>query len=154
MSQRLSLACPLADPAATADLGTRLGRALRAGDRILLRGPLGAGKTALAAAILAGGGHQGSVKSPTYTVVEEYALAGLRVVHADLYRLHDAAELEAIGWRDYEDGRTAFLVEWPERAGVVSGDIDVSLDVTDHGRKARLRSLSPRGDEILKSLDR
>ncbi|MDA8389460.1 MAG: tRNA (adenosine(37)-N6)-threonylcarbamoyltransferase complex ATPase subunit type 1 TsaE [Gammaproteobacteria bacterium] len=154
MPERLSLARSLADLAATADLGKRLGQALKAGDRILLHGPLGAGKTALAAAILAGCGHTGGAKSPTYTLVEEYPLTGLRVVHADLYRLKDGAELEAIGWRDYDDGRTAFLVEWPERAGLASGDIDVSLRLTDHGREARLRSLSPRGDEILKSLDR
>ena len=154
MPAHLSVARPLADLAATDDLGHDLGRRLSGGDRILLRGPLGAGKTALAGAILGGCGYNGVVKSPTYTLIEEYPLGRLRVVHADLYRLDDPGELDAIGWRDYDDGHTAFLIEWPERGGVVSGDIDVSLALTDHGRQARLCGLSPRGDEILKSLDR
>ncbi len=154
MSQSLSLNWRLADQAQTTHLGAVLGPKLQAGDRILLRGDLGAGKTALAAAILAGRGYAGAVKSPTYTLVEEYALEDLRIVHADLYRLRDCAELDAIGWRDYDDGHTAFLIEWPERGGVLGGDIDVSLSVTDDGRQARLRSLSPRGEEILRSLDR
>lgn len=143
----------LNDWAATLRLGALLAKALRAEDRVFLRGDLGSGKTALAGSILRGLGYEGLVKSPTYTLVEEYDLGVLRVVHADLYRLTAPEELEALGWWDYLDGRTLTLVEWPERSGeLLRADIDVSLTVTDDDRQAQLRALSPRGVGVLEAL--
>ncbi len=143
----------LTDWAATLRLGATLAKALRPEDQVFLRGDLGSGKTALAGAILRGLGHTGLVKSPTYTLVEEYDLGSLRVVHADLYRLTAPEELEALGWWDYLDGRTLVLVEWPERSGtLLRADVDVWLSVTDDVRQAQLRALSPRGVGVLEAL--
>ncbi len=144
---------PLPDLEATARLGRALARVLRGGDQVALRGDLGCGKTTLAGAILAALGAAGPAKSPTYTLIEEYELGALRVVHADLYRLRAPAELEALGWWDYRDSRTLMLVEWPERAqDLWRPDVDVSLTLTDDGRRAHLRGASPRGDEVVDSL--
>jgi len=143
----------LADWSATVQLGGTLARVLRPGDGVFLRGGLGSGKTALAGAIIQALGYEGLVKSPTYTLIEEYVLNRLRVIHADLYRLKQPAELETLGWWDYLDERTLTLVEWPERAqGLLKADVDVYLTVTDHGRQAQLRALSPRGAEVLDTL--
>ncbi len=143
----------LKDWESTHRLGAALARALAPGDEVWLRGELGSGKTALAGAVIAALGHTGSVKSPTYTLVEEYVLGGLRIVHADLYRLRAPEELVALGWWDYQDGRTVTLVEWPERAGgLVRGDVDVWLTVTDDDRQAQLRGLSQRGAAVVDSL--
>lgn len=143
----------LPDPADTIELGQRLARNLRGGDVVFLRGDLGSGKTTLAAAIVRALGHDGLVKSPTYTLIEEYELGALRIVHADLYRLEGGTELEAFGWWDYGDARTLLLIEWPERGDLRHADIDVCLAVTDYGRQAQLRSLSQRGAEVLGALE-
>ncbi len=143
----------LPDLEATERLGRALARVLRAGDQVALRGDLGCGKTTLAGAILKGLGAAGPAKSPTYTLIEEYELGPLRVVHADLYRLRVPTELEGLGWWDYTDSRTLMLVEWPERAeGLWRPDVDVSLALADDGRRAHLRGISPRGDEVVDSL--
>ena len=107
--------------------GARLAVGLRQCRLIYIRGPLGAGKTTLVRGVLRGFGHRGSVKSPTFTLVEPYVLNGLMLYHFDLYRLKQPEELEFIGWRDYlRDG--VCLVEWPERGGNVLPEPD--LDVT------------------------
>ena len=78
----------------TEALGARLARTRPMGGElavVFLAGQLGAGKTTLARGLLHGLGVAGAVRSPTYTLVELYALAGVTAVHVDLYRLHDAA---------------------------------------------------------------
>ncbi|HCK80869.1 MAG TPA: tRNA (adenosine(37)-N6)-threonylcarbamoyltransferase complex ATPase subunit type 1 TsaE [Candidatus Competibacteraceae bacterium] len=101
--------------AATERLGAQLGRTLLPGCIIYLRGDLGAGKTTLARGLLHGLGHRGTVKSPTFTLVEPYELAGWRLFHWDLYRLSDPEELEYLGLREQLDGDAILLIEWPER---------------------------------------
>lgn len=95
----------------------RLAADLHVGDRLLLVGDLGAGKSTLARAIvrsLAGG--DAEVPSPSYTLVQAYEFAGLRLTHADLYRLHGPAEVAELGLEDaWADG--VVLCEWAERAG-------------------------------------
>lgn len=140
----------LLDWDATVCLGQALARHLCPRDRVFLRGDLGSGKTALAGAIVRALGYRGAVKSPTYTLVEEYELGSLRVIHADLYRLKAPAELETLGWWDYLDERTLTLVEWPEQAGnLLQADIDVFLTVTDHARQAQLRGVTRRGAQVI-----
>jgi tRNA threonylcarbamoyladenosine biosynthesis protein TsaE len=97
-------------------IGARLASVLRAGDVIALSGELGAGKTTLARAILEALGHLGEVPSPTFTLVQTYPDLPVPVAHADLYRLENPAEAEALGLDDWLlDG--ALLIEWPERLG-------------------------------------
>lgn len=97
--------------------GRQIGAVLAAGDVITLSGPLGTGKTTLARGILRGAGHAGEVPSPTFTLVQAYDGEGMNVPiwHADLYRLENPYEVEALS---LEDGlrEGALLIEWPERA--------------------------------------
>jgi tRNA threonylcarbamoyladenosine biosynthesis protein TsaE len=113
--------------------GARLARALP-GHRpellqIHLHGDLGAGKTTLARGFLQALGYSGVVRSPTYTLVESYALGAVTVVHTDLYRLQRPEELEALGLRDLAVADHVWLIEWPERAGswLPAADIDITL---------------------------
>ena len=130
----------LPDEAATLALGASLARRLAADGCVYLQGDLGAGKTTLVRGMLRGLGHEGAVKSPTYTIVEPYELGGVHIYHFDLYRLADPEELEMIGVRDYFSPDSLCLLEWPERgAGVVpSPDLTITLAVNGHGRKATL----------------
>jgi tRNA threonylcarbamoyladenosine biosynthesis protein TsaE len=104
----------LADSAATEALGADLARLLPTPAIVYLQGDLGAGKTTLVRGLLRALGHVGAVKSPTYTLIEPYDLAGRRILHCDLYRLADPEELEFLGLRDELDDNHWWLVEWPE----------------------------------------
>ena len=108
-------------PAETRELGARLATALLGADEpgalvIGLTGDLGAGKTTLVGGLLAALGHDGAARSPTYTLIEPYRLAGRDVNHCDLYRLRHPSELDDLGLRDLATPRSLLLVEWPERA--------------------------------------
>jgi len=106
----------LHDAAATEALGRSLAPVLRAGDVVLLSGGLGMGKTSFARGVLGALGLASEAPSPTFAIVQPYAPPEVRlpVVHADLYRIDDAGELEELGLNDalYD---SALLVEWPER---------------------------------------
>lgn len=110
----------LADEAATARLGAVLAECLKPGDTVLLAGPLGAGKSALARAVITAlaGDAGAEVPSPSYTLVNVYQTQRGAVWHADLYRLHGSAdELEELGLAEAMAGGALVLVEWPERLG-------------------------------------
>ena len=107
----------LANEAATANLMADLALLIGAGDVITLSGDLGAGKTAAARALIRylAGDPDIEVPSPTFTLAQSYDLAPFPLVHADLYRINDALELEEIGLSPLPDG-VVVLIEWPERA--------------------------------------
>lgn len=142
----------LPDVEATESLARVLAAALpvdAGGWAILLKGELGAGKSTFARAMLHELGHQGVVPSPTYTLVEPYALPNFSVYHIDLYRIDSADELEYLAWSDLQDGLR--LVEWPERAPQLDqqGDIRIELRYEGEGRAADLVGLSERGKAIV-----
>jgi len=128
----------LRDIAATAELGSRIATRLRAGDVVALTGALGAGKTTLARAIIAGAGHRGEVPSPSYTLIETYDDCAPPLVHADFYRLDDPADVAELGLDDYRQG-AALIAEWPERAGGFvhePGCLAIALERWGDGRRA------------------
>lgn len=134
--------------------GERLGRALAGEGRVYLEGELGAGKTTLARGILRAYGYHGAVKSPTYTLVEPYALDGQRIYHFDLYRLGDPEELEFIGGRDLFADEALCLVEWPVRGRgwLPTPDLAVTLSLGEPGREAELVAGSDHGAAVLTRL--
>jgi tRNA threonylcarbamoyladenosine biosynthesis protein TsaE len=145
----------LADEAATIELGRRFLEQLPsdlAGWTVLLGGELGAGKSTFARALIRAAGHTGPVPSPTYTLVEPYALARGMIYHVDLYRISSEDELRYLGWDELDDGFR--LVEWPERAPGLAAQADVTLTLAYEadGRSARLTGLSERGRLLVNAL--
>lgn len=132
----------LPDLAATARLGRRLAALLQPADVIALYGSLGAGKSTLARALIrACAGAEIEVPSPSFTLVQDYALGALTIRHIDLYRIGDPAELIELGL-DAPGTDEVWLIEWPERAeGLLPANrLDVVLDqgAEPDARHARL----------------
>ena len=145
---------PLADELATAAFAARLAPCIKPGMVLHLHGDLGAGKTTLVRALLHALGYKGRVKSPTYTLLEQYEAGGLRLRHFDLYRFHDEDEWEAAGFRDEFDGCNVCLVEWPKKANglVPQADVEIMLEAACSGRNLEVRANSQTGRECLKTL--
>ena len=133
----------LPDLAASAALGHRIAERLRPDDVVALSGELGAGKTTLARAILAGLGHAGEVPSPSFAILEAYPAPPLRVavVHADFYRLAGRAELAELGLDELRED-AALIAEWPERVGGFAdepGCLSIALETAGNARTAIVR---------------
>lgn len=145
---------PLESAQATEDLGARLARFVTPGCVLYLRGELGAGKTTLVRGLLRALGHEGSVKSPTFTLVEPYEIDDKRIFHLDLYRLAGAEELEFIGIRDFLAENSIIVVEWPERGqgALPAADLDVAIAYAGEGRLCRIDFLSARAEACLDGL--
>jgi tRNA threonylcarbamoyl adenosine modification protein YjeE len=124
-----SFSIHLADDDATRALAQRVARALRPGDLVLLEGGLGAGKTMVARGIIRTllDNPQLEVPSPSFALVQPYEVDGLTILHADLYRLTAAGEIEELGLLDDPDG--IVLVEWPERAPELAGRATVRIAI-------------------------
>lgn len=105
------------DERTTMDLGAALGRCLRAGDVVVVQGPLGAGKTRFVQGLARGVGVTDSVQSPSFILVQAYALPeGGQFYHVDLYRLERPEEAWELGLWDLFDEAAIIAIEWPERA--------------------------------------
>jgi tRNA threonylcarbamoyladenosine biosynthesis protein TsaE len=139
----------------TLALGAKLAKGCWQGGSIFLNGDLGAGKTTFSRYILRGLGYDGTVKSPTYTLVESYALTQLTVYHFDLYRLRDPEELEFMGIRDYFSSGCLCLVEWPERGTPLLSepDLDIRLSIASpNSRHIKLTANTVLGMAMLAGL--
>lgn len=136
-------------------LGSQMAQQIEHGLVVFLHGELGAGKTTLARGFLRGLGYQGKVKSPTYTLVEEYHLKDKTCYHFDLYRLADPEELEYMGIRDFLLEKDILLIEWPEKGVGYLPPADVLVDILyeKQSRKVILRAVSDKGNHFLKQLD-
>lgn len=119
---------------------------------IELHGTLGAGKTTFARHLLHALGVEGRVKSPTYAVMEPYALAGFDAAHFDFYRFNDPQEWEDAGFREVFAAPGLKLAEWPEKAEGLLPVADLRIDIAigfGDARTARLSALTARGRELL-----
>lgn len=128
----------LPDDAATRLLAERLAAHQPRGAVVHLQGDLGAGKSTLARAWLRALGVTGTVRSPTYTLVERYPVDGGEALHLDLYRIGDAGELDFLGLDDID--AALWLVEWPERgaAALPPADLEIHLAIDGTGRSVEL----------------
>jgi tRNA threonylcarbamoyl adenosine modification protein YjeE len=132
----------LADDEATAALGARLAVSLKPGDLVLLSGGLGAGKTALARAIVRTltGDSRMDVPTPSFAQVQPYEIGGTPLLHAELNRQRDHREIDELGLFDRPD--SIVLVEWPERAPELAGRAAISITLTipsdGNGRTAEI----------------
>lgn len=144
-----------ADESSMLDFAARAGKCLSPGLTIYLHGTLGMGKTTFTRGLLHGLGHQGKVKSPTYTLVEAYDFVTPVLYHFDLYRLADPEELEYLGIRDYLDGQAVSIIEWPEKgAGILPpADLDLTLSPWQQGRCLNIRANSSAGAHWLAQLE-
>ena len=156
--------CLLADEAVTLVVATILGREVAAllaepgleypGRALMLHlhGDLGAGKTTFSRGVIRALGHEGAVKSPTYTLVEPYEHLKFPVYHFDLYRLADPEEVDFLGVESYFVTPGLCLVEWPDRGAGVLPAADLVLSLSDHNRGRNLQWQSTSGvGEILAS---
>ena len=141
----------LADEQAMSDFGTRIARVTGGHGLIFLEGNLGMGKTTLSRGIIRGLGHVGAVKSPTFTLVQTYALPIGTVHHFDLYRLDGPRDLAELGWDEARED--IVIVEWPDRLGALApadalrialapGETDDARVATLSGWDQRLRTLA------------
>jgi len=140
-----ALVVALPDLDATAALGRFIAGRAGAGDVLLLKGPLGVGKTTLARAIIAAFLPGQEVPSPSFTLVQGYEAKGMDIVHFDLYRLESEADLFELGWEDVV-GRALVIVEWPELIHALLPEDRLEITLM-HGKAEgeRLARLVPHG---------
>lgn len=114
-------------------------------------GEIGAGKTTFIRAMLRALGVTSAIKSPTFSLVETYAIQMMTVHHFDLYRVHDESELEMMGFRDYFTHDAVCCIEWPERVAscMLPTDIAFSLQFNGAGRTLHASALSARASQLI-----
>jgi|SRR5689334_18938935 len=149
-----SLSVFLREERETLELGARLARVLQPRLKIYLRGQLGAGKTTLVRGLLRGLGYAGTVRSPTYALVEVYSFSSLYLHHFDFYRFKHPAEWDDAGFRDIFGGNSVCLVEWPEKVGELlpMADLEIVLEHEASGRTVHLRAHTETGMQCLQRL--
>ena len=154
----------LADEQATVAFAESLAKLCPSGFNIFLYGDLGAGKTTLVRGLIQSFLPEVKVKSPTYTIVEDYDLSTLKnnpnklhhIYHFDLYRLGDPEELEYLGARDYFSNNAVCLVEWPQRGEgwLTEPDVKVTLEYHGEGRNIELEACSAKGKAVYETINK
>ena len=142
--------CPLPDEDRVSELAGLFRGGLQAPLVIYLRGELGAGKTTFARALIHALGYGGRVKSPSYGLLESYSAGGLHILHLDLYRVEDPAELDYLGLHDLLGANSVLLVEWPDKgAGFLPGpDLVMQFQETAGDRSVQLTPHTPEGAKL------
>jgi tRNA threonylcarbamoyladenosine biosynthesis protein TsaE len=146
------------DAEAMRDLGSRLARACRAGDIVVLDGPLGAGKTTFTQGLAVGLGVAGPVTSPTFVIARVHRVAqGPDLVHVDAYRLGGLAELDDLDL-DASVADSITVVEWgegvAERLGEQVVAVHIARDVSESSERRTVRIRMPEGRELPHAADR
>jgi tRNA threonylcarbamoyladenosine biosynthesis protein TsaE len=144
----------LPDADATIAAGERMAPELVGGMVVTLSGELGAGKTTLVRGMLRGRGWSGAVKSPTYALLEHYALSSLYFYHFDFYRFGDSDEWDSSGFSEYFHPAAICVIEWPERvaAWLPVADLALALKIDGAGRTLRAAARTPAGSACLSAL--
>lgn len=142
----------LPDADATRDFARRIAPLLSSGDVVTLSGPIGAGKSDMARAIIqARAGSDIPVPSPTFTLVQPYDLDGIRILHADLYRLADTSELIELGLDEFRQDHL-LLIEWPDRAGSMFATPDLAMELEIDGDGRRLAVSGPLASGVVEKM--
>lgn len=151
MTSKGILELELPDLSATDRCATQLAQTLQPGTCIYFNGNLGAGKTTFIRALLRSLGITGTIKSPTFALVETYNLPAFDINHFDLYRLDDPQELEHLGIRDYAASNAVCVFEWAEKGvgKIPAADLEISLEIAGEGRHATFIAHSALGTEVL-----
>ena len=138
----------------TLELGENISTHLVAGLLIFLRGDLGAGKTTLARGLIMGLGHNGSVKSPTYCLIEQYEFDAFTVNHFDLYRFMNPNEWLASGFEEYINSYDVTLIEWPEKSAefLPKPDLEIELLYENESRIVLIKGFTKKGNKCLANL--
>jgi tRNA threonylcarbamoyladenosine biosynthesis protein TsaE len=140
------------------EIGSFLSEALNGHGAIHISGDLGAGKTTLCRGILRAMGHEGAVKSPTFTLVEPYQITwrgkAVDVFHFDLYRLSDPGELDYVGVDEYFRPDSLCLIEWPEKASgcLPTHDLHIWIDVSGEKRIICVTANTVHGEKVCEQL--
>ncbi|MBA3531006.1 MAG: tRNA (adenosine(37)-N6)-threonylcarbamoyltransferase complex ATPase subunit type 1 TsaE [Ardenticatenales bacterium] len=145
------------NPQQTHALGAQLGTLLRPGDTILLHGDLGAGKTHFTQGIARGLGITEAVRSPTFTLVNEYHEGRLPLYHIDLYRLMGDGEIATVGVEEYFETDGVTVVEWPERgeAWLPADALHLTLTpISEQQRALHLEATGARAQALLQDFAR
>jgi len=144
----------LSNETALLDLAAKLAPALLKLNSVFLSGDLGVGKTTFVRGFLTAAGYKGKVKSPTYTLVEDYVINGKAVFHFDWYRIEGSEALEAIGIREYFSQNALCLIEWPEHGQdlEVVPDWRLIFEYRPEGRLVKVCAVSALGEQELEML--
>jgi len=142
------------DKSETKQLAQQMAGFIQAPCWVSLKGQLGAGKTTFTRYLLGAMGHEGNVKSPTYSLIECYDLTHQKFYHMDLYRVADAEELEYLGIRDYQQKDAIAFVEWAEKGAGFLPKFDISIEIKMNQlqRHFIVSALSEKGTKMVKKL--
>ena len=138
----------------TLDLGENISAHLTEGLLIFLKGDLGAGKTTLARGIIKSLGYVGSVKSPTYSLIEQYEFDMFTLNHFDLYRFTNPNEWSSSGFQEYINNNDVTLIEWPEKSAefLPKPDLEIELLYKNESRIAHINGFTEKGHKCLANL--
>ena len=135
----------------TLEFGNNISKYLFGGLLIFLKGELGSGKTTLTRGLIKGLGYKGSVKSPTYSLLEQYKFRKLNINHFDLYRFNTADEWITSGFQEHLNNVDVNIIEWSEMANEILPipDLEIKFSYVNDGRVINIKSFTEKGYKCL-----